>query len=502
MICGPANGLLELALENAPKGLMSFHSSPLHRRVLRAIRRHAMFTAGNRVGVAVSGGADSVALLHLLDDVREELGLRLVVLHCNHQLRGAEADADERFVEELASRLELEFFVTRKDVRALAAKEHRNLEETARRWRLSIFGSLVEAGRVDRVALGHTADDQAETVLLRVLRGAGTRGLAGIYPVWQGILVRPLLEVRRAELRQFLIRRGQAWREDTTNLDLRIARNRIRQELLPQLETYSPGIVTRLRELAERSRAEETFWRVLEDSLLSQLAIRQGSSVRIPAAALTAPPLALARALPPAAQLALARRLVRRIVEEVKGDLRQLTGKHIDEVLRFVARPSSGHRLFLPGGIVLTRSFDQLAFQPKGAAERSGSIAYCYPVQLPGHVAVREIGQQFCFNLVDREVLGRRYNSEPPALDRNRIGDELVVRNWHPGDAYQPQGSRRSKKVKELFQARKIPAAERGGWPVVLSGSEIVWVRGFPVAARCGLSDSTQVAIVIEEKPI
>lgn len=461
-----------------------------------------MFAAGDRVGVAVSGGADSLALLHLLDDLKEKLGLRLIVLHCNHQLRGAEADADERFVEELGSRLELEFFVAREDVRALAVKEHRNLEDAARRWRFSVFRSLVEAGRVNRIALGHTADDQAETVLLRLLRGAGTRGLAGIYPVVGGFLVRPLLQVRRAELREFLTARGQSWREDTTNLDPQLRRNRIRLELLPLLETYTPAIVSRLGELADRARAEEAFWRALEDSLLALICRREESSLRIAAAALVAPQVAGVPSLSSEAQRALARRLVRRLVEKVKGDLKRLAGKHIEQVLAFAARPSSGHKLVLPGGVVVLRSFDQLIFEAGKGKRPAIGIEYCYPVCVPGSVAVPEIGQEFCFNLLDREALGRRYNTSPLALDHNLVAPELVVRNWLPGDAYQPQGSRRSKKVKELFQARKIPLAERATWPVVLSGNEIIWVRGFPVAAHCQVSATTRAAIVIEEKPI
>ncbi len=172
----------------------------LSRRVLDAIARQRMFGAGDRVGVAVSGGADSVALLHLLEDLRPTLGMNLAVLHFNHQLRGAESDADEQFVASLASQLSLELFTSREDVASVARANGWNLEDAGRRLRYAFFSSVADAGHVVRVAVAHTADDQAETVLARLLRGTGPAGLASIYPV-KGCIVRPLLGIRRHELR-------------------------------------------------------------------------------------------------------------------------------------------------------------------------------------------------------------------------------------------------------------------------------------------------------------
>lgn len=481
---------------------MRDNSSPWQRKILAAIRRQRMLAPGDRVAVAVSGGADSVALLELLVDLREELGIRLMVLHCNHGLRGAEADADEQFVADLASRLELEFLVVSENIRERAARERRNLEDVARRWRLSVFRALVREGRADKVALGHTADDQAETVLLRLLRGSGTRGLAGIYPVVDGILIRPLLDFRRGELRAFLTARGQHWREDRTNLDTSLLRNRIRHELLPVLEKFSPTVVERLAGLAARSRAEEAFWAELIQPVLRNHLRREAGGVVISAEVFLAPGLAPGLALRGEARTAVGRRLVRRILEEIKGDLARLTAKHVEAVLAFAARPRSGHRLVLPGHVVVERSFDRLIFTRRANTSSRPPADYSYTVRVPGVVAVPEVERRFCFNLVDWKPLRRRYNGTRPALDRSRIGAELVVRNWRAGDSYRPLGSRRSKKVKELFQAGKIPLAERRSWPVVLSGEEIVWVRGLPVAADRSVSENTRDAIVIEEKPI
>src|SRR3990172_1476715 len=223
----------------------------LRRKVEEAVRQGKLLEPGMKVAVACSGGADSVALACLLAELKETLGLRLLLVHLNHQLRGAEADADEAFVRKLAERLEVEFLARREDVGARAQRDKTNLEEAGRQTRLEFFASLIAAGKADAVALAHTLDDQAETVLGRLVRGAGTKGLAGIYPVVEltpaGKLVRPLLGIRRGELREYLAEREQAWREDASNLDRRRLRNRIRLELLPQL---NPASIEHLGRLA------------------------------------------------------------------------------------------------------------------------------------------------------------------------------------------------------------------------------------------------------------
>ena len=210
-----------------------------------------MLRAGDRVGVGVSGGADSVALLRLLEELSAELGIRLAVLHFNHQLRGAESDADESFVAQLAAARGIEFLAGREDVAAAPAGAGWNLEDAARRLRYAFFASAVKAGRVTRVAVAHTADDQAETVLARLVRGTGPAGLASIYPV-KGHVVRPLLEIRRSELRSYLTTLGQSWREDASNLDLTRLRARLRHQVLPVLEReLQPAIVEHLGRLAK-----------------------------------------------------------------------------------------------------------------------------------------------------------------------------------------------------------------------------------------------------------
>src|SRR5215472_13932624 len=206
-------------------------------RVHRYIREQRLIIPGDRVSVAVSGGADSVALLRILLELRQELGVVLSVAHFNHKIRGAEADADEQFVSTLAQEFDVQLHSGSADAPAYAREHKMSLETAARELRHRWFAQLIREGKADKIATAHTQDDQAETVLMRILRGTGTRGLAGISP-WQKqrALIRPLLHVTRLEIEEHLKALGQAWREDSSNRDLRHARNRIRHELLPLLQ--------------------------------------------------------------------------------------------------------------------------------------------------------------------------------------------------------------------------------------------------------------------------
>ena len=234
-------------------------SADLIKTIVSTIARHRMVRAGDRVGIGVSGGSDSVALLRILHALREQQGILLSVVHFNHGLRGADSDDDERFVAELATQLGLPLISGREDVAAVARAKRWNLEDAARRLRYGFFASLVTEGRIDLVAVGHTADDQAETVLARLARGTAPAGLSAIYPV-KGHVVRPFIDVRRADLREHLHSIGQPWREDATNYDASRLRSRLRQRVLPMIESeIQPAIVRNLGRLAALSRRRRSL---------------------------------------------------------------------------------------------------------------------------------------------------------------------------------------------------------------------------------------------------
>lgn len=484
-------------------------TTELHRAAAAAIRRHAMCAAGDRVAVAVSGGADSVALFRLLLDLRAELGISLAVAHFNHQLRGADSDADEAFVAELAARHDCPFVTSRADVAAAAAREGVNLEEMARRLRYQFFNSLVSDAHVKHVAVAHTADDQAETVLAHLLRGTGLTGLGGIHPV-AGAVIRPLLHTRRAALREFLNNRGQAWREDATNQDTSRLRARIRHQLLPHLERdFQTGTVEHFATLSNLARDEEQMWQALTENALREFTVNAASGIEVP----------IARLLQPLPQLlqehsqALTRRLIRRLVEAVAGHRRQLSAEHVEQVIRLATESASGRKVNLPSGVAVLRSFDRLTFAhaaPSQAIGAPGTPAspetYEYEVELPASgaadVEVAEIGRRLCLNLIDWPAASGDTTLWGQALDCDLLRAPLTIRNWRPGDAYRPRGRRSVHKLKELFLDRRIAAPLRRSWPVLTSADQVIWVRQIGPAEDFSAGAATRRAIVITEQAL
>ncbi len=262
-------------------------------KVLTAISRYNMLASGGRVAAAVSGGPDSVCLLHVLLEFAPRLGFTVAaVAHFNHQLRGEASEEDERFVAALAERHGVAFLCER----AVAAEAGGNLEQSARRARQAFFSRLIRDGVADRVATGHTSDDQAETVLFRLLRGSGLAGLAGILPVTREGLIRPMLDVTRAEVEQFMRGRGIVWREDASNQDARFARNRIRHSLLPQFaREWNPRVSVTLAHLADLAREEEQWWQEEISRLAQEMLIPAQGGIEVDAGRLATLPRAVAR---------------------------------------------------------------------------------------------------------------------------------------------------------------------------------------------------------------
>jgi tRNA(Ile)-lysidine synthase len=490
----------------------------LAQSVLSTIRHSRMLIAGDRVGVAVSGGADSLALLRLLESLRGELGITMCVVHFDHSLRGAESEADAEFVRELARRSGLEFIIDREDV-AAAAREHGwNLEDASRRLRYAFFTRLVNEGRATRIAVAHTADDQAETVLAHIIRGTGPTGLAGIYPV-VGAVVRPLIETRRRDLREHLKSRGENWREDSTNRDQSRLRARIREQLLPVLERdFSASIVGHLGDLARFAREEEVFWAALVEDRYQTCASTTPDDVKIGIHSLLSP-LPIGAALTDAARSienplplrTLTERLVRRLYEEVHGDRRGLGSRHVDHVIRLAAQSASGHRIELPGGIIVERVFNDLIFSRATAKKRvapnrgtrAQQDAYQYVVSLPDRgaatVSIPELGRCFRLKVIDWPRAERDTKSDGEALDADLLRTPLILRNWRPGDAYRPRGRRQPRKLKQMFLAGRVPSRERARWPVLECGGQVIWARGMPPAEEFCAREGTQVGVVIEE---
>lgn len=512
----------------------------LAERLLRTIRKQELLRAGDRVAVAVSGGADSVALLCLLEELRGELGIVLSVAHVNHKLRSAESDADERFVAELAAARGLDFLVRTVEV---GRERSAGIESAARRARYGFFRELASEGRATKIATAHTLDDQAETVLLRMFRGTGIRGLAGIHPrlrlehkgrkeeaesieqKWHtqsegrvtGEVIRPLLGFRRAELRDYLRARGESWREDSSNQDVTFLRNRVRQLLLPLIaEEFGEAAIEHMAELAEIARAEEEQWSVDSGqwAVSTQYPVPSTqSSVSVDVAgkssgvALAGATLDVERLL--ALPLAAGRRLVRAWIEANAPEV-SISFRLIEEILE-LARGAAGKKFELPGAAagrdasgrnpaaenarpkIVRRARKNLVLEWEAGRDVGN---YEYALAVPGEVAIPELGACIEARMVDVESVPDGERSS--LLDPERVGTKVLIRNWRAGDRYWPAHTAAEKKVKDLLSDRHATGAEKKLWPVVVSqGGELAWVRGF--AAPAAMRARTGKAIWIRE---
>ena len=484
------------------------HSLP--ERVLGSIRQQHLLSAGDRVGVAVSAGADSVALLRLLLELRSELGIVLSVVHFNHQLRGSESDADRVFVADLATHHDLTFYESSGDVAAFAAQKRISTETAARELRYEFFRQLVGASGesvVSKVATAHTLDDQAETVLMRLIRGTGLRGLGGIHPRVEvedassevcGEIVRPLLAVRRAELESYLHSHNQTWREDSTNLETKHTRNRVRKLLLPVIaKEFNPAVPERLSEFSEIARGEEDYWDneiagwmgtvvqwvepdwAKKSSLvqIGEKASDEGEELQLNAI--------VDRRWFHSESIAVQRRVLKAIGEIVGIPL---DFKHVEEMRRFAEE--GGKALELPLGWRFEKQDDNLGFVMPDPNDEPRN--YEYVLSVPGEVRVPEAGCVFVARAASREEL-----DSDQVLDASLLAKRLVVRNWRPGDRFWPMHTKSPKKVKELLQDRNVTGVVKKQWPVIVSDDDIVWVRGFAVPeAFCAKGSA---AVIIRE---
>ena len=440
-----------------------------------------MLDVGRRVGVAVSGGADSVFLLHALRELGPTWNLQFSVIHIDHGIRGAASTADAEFVAQLARTFDIPFHLHRADVPAIEG----NLEEAARNVRQAFYTELIAAGTVDRVATGHTRSDQAETVLYRILRGSGLTGLSGILPVTSEGIVRPLLEIDRSEIEAWLRQHEIAWREDATNQDRTFARNRLRHEILPLLrKEFNPQLDAALSNLATLARDEEAYWD-------SELTTPQAPSPQPQVIAVTE----LANVLP-----ALARRRIRQAITLAKGNHRSIDFAHVERVLE-MARSPAGHDRFQAPGLDICRSFDFIRFAPNGESPHPG-FALCVPI--PGSVELPASGTRITLQVLEKQgaALYQQAAVGPCAtvvneLDwqrfrRGRGAPSLELRNWRPGDQYRRVGQTKPEKIKFFFQEARIPLWERGNWPIITYNETIVWARRFGAAAEFATGPETR----------
>jgi len=448
-----------------------------------AVRRRGMIVPGDRVLAACSGGPDSVALVALLLKLREEMPLEIHLAHFNHRLRD-EAGEDECFVRALSRRWTLPFVSESADVRSHAAKKKINLEEAGRNLRYDFLRRAAARVGATKIATGHTMTDQAETVLMRLMRGTGLSGLAGIAPVVAGgpcPVVRPLLDIPGPDLRAWLAAEGIPFREDASNLDRRFLRNRIRAELLPELGCrYEPRIVVHLARLATIAREEDELLGTFVRELADEFIVRKGQEASLDLKTL---PLFLP---------ALARRVAREYLRELQGDLRGISYEDVESLLSL----GEGKELPLRKGLVLRREGGWVGRRK----DKTPSKAYEILWDGRGEVVVAAAGMAFRGTRRKADAGRSSFKNDDRTgvdLDRVKLDFPLVIRNRRPGDLYRPLGAPGRKKLKEILRAKGVPVVGRDRLPVFLSRGEIVWAPGLPVADKYKVTGTTKAVFSI-----
>jgi len=468
----------------------------LRSKVRETIFKYKMFSSGEKVLVAVSGGPDSVALLHLLHGLQEEVDLRLEVAHLQHGIRGEEGREDALFVAGIAARLALPFHLKEVDLPGVKAQRGRgNLEAMGREERYGYFAALAKARDIQKIATGHTRADQMETLFMWLLRGSGRRGLGGMPPVRRiaegdptsagPLLVRPLIEASREEVLDFLAHADLEYRTDKTNLDPAPLRNWIRLRLLPQVrEKFGPELEGRLAHTAEICREE--------DEILERLA-RQDLARVIQGQHLT-------RDLFLRLGKAMQRRVLRLWCAAKLGHVRGFGFSNVEEALEFIAHGPPQGRLSIPGGWDLVKRYGKIHIEKQGRDRKP----VCYTYELPrqgGELVVPE---------ANIRIEGRILSASPGATPRGRgealfdlaaLPETLTVRNFRRGDRFRPLGMRGHKKLKDLFIEKKVPLEVRSTLPLFLAGAEILWIPGYGRSDIAKIVPATREILRIRVEP-
>lgn len=460
-----------LADHRSRRGVM-FLSTPFMQRIRSTLARHDMIRPGQCVVVAVSGGPDSVCLLDVLMTLREDLSCSLVVAHFNHGLRPGQDEWETRFVARLAAERGLPF-----EAGGAMLEQGGGLEARAREARYRFLEEARRRHEAHRIALGHHLDDQAETVLMRLIRGSGLAGLGGIPPVRPPYIIRPLLEVSRGEILEHLRRRNMEACQDPSNQSLRHLRNRIRWEVMPLLAGYQPQVARVLGAAAEQFREEEAWLESLAAAWLRRHGCKAGPGFSLP--------LRPMRRLPPVMQ----QRIVRHVLAKT-GGLLGIGRKHLAAVTRLCSATGPHGCVDLPRGRVACRSYDWLRIAPRASLT---AAPFAYTINGPGVHALPALGAL----LEVRELpagpgLPERGSPWTACVDADKIRYPLTVRNFRPGDRFVPLGMQGRKKLKDFFIDLKVPAAERALVPLVLDPRGIVWVAGYRIEHRSRVAGDTR----------
>ncbi len=450
-------------------------------RIKKTIQEYKLLEKKDRILIAYSGGVDSTGLLNLLLELREEWSFELFLGHFNHKLRHT-ADEDEQFVRRMARKYSLPLFVGSKDVSSYARTKKLNIEEAGRELRYDFLKKTALKIGGAKIATGHTMTDQAETFLMRLMRGSGLRGLGGIFPQVECMIVRPLIQVEHKDIEAYLKGKGIEFRIDESNLDRRFLRNRIRLDLIPYIqENFEPEIVSSLGRITSIIREEDSLLKKIAQETTKKAVLKKNNQISLQVDSLSS----LSRAM--------ARRVVRDFISELRGNLREISFEDVESVLGL----REGKEFPLRKDHVLRREQGKIFLKGKIRPK----IRYEYRWEGKGPLEIKELKLKFEGKKMKKgKSLPFDFDDQTSAfLDLGKLKFPLLVRNRSEGDRYQPLGAPGQKKLKEIMRAKGIPLSERERHPVFLSEDRIVWILGLPVSEKFKVEKGTSDIFAIKK---
>lgn len=470
--------------------------SDLIQQTITTIQKNGLLSRKDSVLVCVSGGPDSVAMLNILRSIESDLGFRIGICHLNHKLRGEESDRDAVFVKQLAAAAGIRYHSAEKDVNRFRQENRLSIEDAARKVRYRFFSETAEKYQYTRIATAHTANDNAELVLMNLLRGSGTSGLSGI-PVKRGMIIRPLIEATREAVMAYVADRGLAFVEDSSNADRQFLRNRVRLDMLPMIKRdYNENIIDALNRTSRILREEEVWSESIIRPIYKKSVIRSTpDSVELSATALS-------RSLP-----AEKRRVVRMAIASLKGDLKKITEHHTDLAARLLTETGPAQAYDLPDRIRVERRKDRLLFTRHPVSLREVSVepqTYCQTVTGSDlhnrEILLPEIDGKMRFRIIEPEenIPLDKSNKTIALLDLDKLEFPLSIQSPKPQDRFTPLGMTGSQSLTKFFSGAGLTRMERANVPVLYSGNTIAWVGGHRISHRFRLRKETKKILKVE----
>lgn len=449
-------------------------------KIKKTIKKYSMLSEGDKVLVGLSGGPDSVCLLHLLNQLKEEYKLTLYALYIDHGLRPDETPNEIEFCKKLCENHKAPFMTKTIDVISYAKERGLNKQEAARELRYQTLENFAFETGANKIALAHNADDQAETFFMRILRGSGQKGLSGIPPV-RGKIIRPLIEIERKEIEERLDKLSQTYILDSSNLKTDYFRNWIRLYVMPDFKKQNPDLVKTISRASEIIREEDNYLELIVTKTLMKLIPKKTDKM-------------IELFLVPLETMdrVILRRVLRRAIDAVKG-LRGISFIHIEDIIELIKNGHSGDRIYLPKGIRVIKGYSTLAITSELPIKLG-----IHNLNVPGELILKEAGLMLKADFT--EIVNKTDGKSAAVFDADKIKKPLIVRARENGDFFYPSGFGKKKKLQDFFVDEKVPRDERDRIPIVVSGEDIVWIAGYRGDERFKITETTKKTLLLEAK--